>query len=308
MSYLLCRRCNGYYELKQTESPHDFDTCSCGGPLRYIKSISKFYDTNHDYFEDNYDVDTTDLIYNSLKQFKNGQEISSNYINSDEELYQEVVENNTYFNPQHNQNNVTSEFKKEILSSEGFEYFKAVALEDSYDATMPEDPHITPVELQINIFETNNQANPYLEAPQEQYEFINETPINTAISQEYYDYTEEYPKGAISQEYYEDVEILSQQTFSLKKYFTNNALTLFGLGILPLEYLLLFGNLTLNIMGAFLIALSVIIAYLPRTHKIEKQKDVNRVFSIWLVYAVIFSLMLLSWAMMNLVNLPLIYV
>jgi len=39
MSYLICESCNGYYELKEGESPDDFESCHCGGNLRYVDEI-----------------------------------------------------------------------------------------------------------------------------------------------------------------------------------------------------------------------------------------------------------------------------
>jgi hypothetical protein len=37
--YLVCDKCNGYYRLKEGESPDDFSKCQCGGELRYVKSL-----------------------------------------------------------------------------------------------------------------------------------------------------------------------------------------------------------------------------------------------------------------------------
>jgi hypothetical protein len=39
MSYLICESCNGYYELREGESPDDFESCHCGGNLRYVDEI-----------------------------------------------------------------------------------------------------------------------------------------------------------------------------------------------------------------------------------------------------------------------------
>jgi len=37
MSYLVCDKCRGYYELQPEESPEDFDlTCECGGKLEFF--------------------------------------------------------------------------------------------------------------------------------------------------------------------------------------------------------------------------------------------------------------------------------
>ena len=35
MSYLICEKCGGYYELQEGESIEDFDSCQCGGKLGY---------------------------------------------------------------------------------------------------------------------------------------------------------------------------------------------------------------------------------------------------------------------------------
>ena len=36
MGYIVCDKCQGYYELQPGEYPEDFDdTCECGGKLRY---------------------------------------------------------------------------------------------------------------------------------------------------------------------------------------------------------------------------------------------------------------------------------
>ncbi|WP_321421080.1 hypothetical protein [uncultured Methanobacterium sp.] len=40
MGYLVCNKCGGYYELKDGESPDDFDlTCECGGTLEYVDEL-----------------------------------------------------------------------------------------------------------------------------------------------------------------------------------------------------------------------------------------------------------------------------
>ncbi len=39
MGYLNCKKCGGYYELQEGESPKDFDKCQCGGDLEYIENI-----------------------------------------------------------------------------------------------------------------------------------------------------------------------------------------------------------------------------------------------------------------------------
>lgn len=39
LGYLVCTHCRGYYELQEGESPDDFVSCECGGPLEYQSAI-----------------------------------------------------------------------------------------------------------------------------------------------------------------------------------------------------------------------------------------------------------------------------
>lgn len=39
MGYLFCKKCSGYYELGDYESPDDFEYCQCGGKLYYTDSF-----------------------------------------------------------------------------------------------------------------------------------------------------------------------------------------------------------------------------------------------------------------------------
>ncbi len=48
--YLICKKCNGYYRLKEDESPEDFDVCSCGGELILVDNINEYYGY-HGYYE-----------------------------------------------------------------------------------------------------------------------------------------------------------------------------------------------------------------------------------------------------------------
>jgi hypothetical protein len=40
LGYLKCEECNGTYELKEGESPEEFETCECGGKLKYTETLS----------------------------------------------------------------------------------------------------------------------------------------------------------------------------------------------------------------------------------------------------------------------------
>ena len=45
--YLFCRKCNGYYELQEGESPDDFDKeCECGSTLEYIDDLDEITGKN----------------------------------------------------------------------------------------------------------------------------------------------------------------------------------------------------------------------------------------------------------------------
>ena len=48
--YLVCTRCNGYYELEDGESPDDFELCQCGGDLILVQNINDYFD-NEEYKE-----------------------------------------------------------------------------------------------------------------------------------------------------------------------------------------------------------------------------------------------------------------
>ena len=40
MSYLVCNKCGGYYELQPGETPEDYSNeCECGGKLEYKKRL-----------------------------------------------------------------------------------------------------------------------------------------------------------------------------------------------------------------------------------------------------------------------------
>lgn len=45
MPYLVCEKCNGYYELQKWESLEDFEECECGGHLIQVDSLNIPYNT-----------------------------------------------------------------------------------------------------------------------------------------------------------------------------------------------------------------------------------------------------------------------
>ena len=39
--YLVCDKCNGYYQLQEEESLKDFESCECGGTLKFKKKLDE---------------------------------------------------------------------------------------------------------------------------------------------------------------------------------------------------------------------------------------------------------------------------
>jgi uncharacterized membrane protein YeaQ/YmgE (transglycosylase-associated protein family) len=48
MSYLICKKCGGYYKLKEGEKPEEFEACECGGTLRYVQNFNAHFDEELD--------------------------------------------------------------------------------------------------------------------------------------------------------------------------------------------------------------------------------------------------------------------
>lgn len=64
MSYLVCEKCSGYYKLKEGEKPEDpqnlifwdqenevfygFESCECGGTLKYVQNFNSHFDEELD--------------------------------------------------------------------------------------------------------------------------------------------------------------------------------------------------------------------------------------------------------------------
>lgn len=70
MSYVICEKCGGYYELLEGESSKDFDACQCGGKLSYADSI------NENYAEEKTNEDTEDKNIMEDIENKQGEEIT----------------------------------------------------------------------------------------------------------------------------------------------------------------------------------------------------------------------------------------
>ncbi|MCK9152606.1 zinc ribbon domain-containing protein [Methanobacterium alcaliphilum] len=39
MGYIVCEECGGHYQLQEGESPDDFESCQCGGQLKYVETL-----------------------------------------------------------------------------------------------------------------------------------------------------------------------------------------------------------------------------------------------------------------------------
>lgn len=48
MPYLICKKCGGYYKLKEGEKLGDFEACECGGDLRYVQNFNEHFDEELD--------------------------------------------------------------------------------------------------------------------------------------------------------------------------------------------------------------------------------------------------------------------
>ena len=48
MGYLVCDKCGGYYKLQEGKSAEDFETCQCGGKLRYVDNLDEYLTNRED--------------------------------------------------------------------------------------------------------------------------------------------------------------------------------------------------------------------------------------------------------------------
>ncbi|SCG85284.1 hypothetical protein [Methanobacterium congolense] len=96
MSYLICERCGGYYELDVGESPDDFDRCQCGGKLRYSKTLANC---------NAFDSHETE----NIKTYKEE-------VDKELKLYQSIVQDEQNYRDQHLNNLFSSNF----LTNSGF--------------------------------------------------------------------------------------------------------------------------------------------------------------------------------------------
>jgi signal transduction histidine kinase len=60
--YLVCNNCNGYYKLQKGESSADFESCPCGGDLKYIKDLTPLKNEKTDKIEDKFKKQNDELL------------------------------------------------------------------------------------------------------------------------------------------------------------------------------------------------------------------------------------------------------
>jgi len=65
--YLVCTRCNGYYELEDGESPENFNSCQCGGELVLVSDLNEYFNSEEYGAYDDY---VPEYVYSSPNQKK----------------------------------------------------------------------------------------------------------------------------------------------------------------------------------------------------------------------------------------------
>ena len=57
LDYLICDKCEGYYELQSGESPNDFDlSCDCGGELKFHNMSNNYSTENNESKRERMDI------------------------------------------------------------------------------------------------------------------------------------------------------------------------------------------------------------------------------------------------------------
>lgn len=75
MPYLICKKCGGYYQLQEGESPDDFyGKCNCGGDLEYVESLEEDTPIDLGSLESNLSIALESQGINSFKGLKSQEE------------------------------------------------------------------------------------------------------------------------------------------------------------------------------------------------------------------------------------------
>jgi hypothetical protein len=264
MSYLLCRQCNGYFKLEYNESPHDFESCSCGGPLRYLKSIKEFCQQLRADYENNLvEVDNSVILHDGLKDFKD--RINGETYNYDYDDYQVDTD---YFEYEYSEDYENTD--ENLNFQANYENINGTNQDTA-------DLYYEHVEPEYIEYETNSEN--YKNTPHH-FGYENE------IQSDYQKYLDNYGQ--------------KDSIFSISKnYFKNHTFTILGFSILPLEYYYLFGGIPLTVLASFVMAIPLILFYLPRNIEIKSHEDVKKVFTVWVLYYVMLGIIFLSWLLLT---------
>ena len=69
MPYLICDKCNLYYEIEDRSEMEDFHTCECGNELQYFNSIEEYmYSEPSNSQDDSAEVDEKGIFYSVNKK------------------------------------------------------------------------------------------------------------------------------------------------------------------------------------------------------------------------------------------------
>lgn len=75
MPYLICKKCGGYYQLQEGESPDDFyGKCNCGGDLEYVELLEEDTPIDLGSLESNLSIALESQEINSFKGLKSQEE------------------------------------------------------------------------------------------------------------------------------------------------------------------------------------------------------------------------------------------
>lgn len=82
MPYLICKKCGGHYKLKEGESPENpqnlrfwdmknevfvyFESCECGGELKYVQNFNSRFERNHSNFIKEHSAKETIITISSI--------------------------------------------------------------------------------------------------------------------------------------------------------------------------------------------------------------------------------------------------
>lgn len=125
MPYLICDKCNIYYETQKIEEIEDLNVCKCGNELKFYETLDEYLnedpDSKNDSEEDSkgifYSVDKKKLVYlqmNMLKEQKETEEEERHIRDIKYRLRHAILENKEKLKNSKNKANV-DEFEDKSL-------------------------------------------------------------------------------------------------------------------------------------------------------------------------------------------------